>query len=523
MTDTSTDNGNMWTILGVIIIGTFITILNSSLINIALPKMMTVFGVSLESIQWVVTAYTIALGAVIPLSGYLSDLVGAKKLYIGALIVFTLGSLLCGMAWSNASMIAFRIIQGIGGGIIGPVGNAIVFRTVPPHKRGTAMGLYGVAAMAAPAIGPTLGGYLIANLSWRILFYVSIPFGILGVILGILLLQEFPKKKPAGFDLIGFITSTIGLVCIFYVLGKWTSIDWREMEYPLLLTLGVFCLILFVVNELMHPNPLLDLRLFKLYDFSVWGVVISVLSMAMIAVPYLVPIFLQNIMGYSAMQTGILLFPSAIATGLMMPISGKAFDKWGYRVVMIPGLILFIAVSYPLSFLNTDTSAGTINLLLVIRGIALGLVVSPPMTLAMNCVPKVMINQATALMNITRQIASTVSIALITTTLQHRIALNSATISDQLSVANPVTTDAVRALQGIYVSGGLTANEASSAAVSMLVGLVQKQAYVDAIDYILFLMMLVMVVVLIGVACIELPKYLKTQIKDSTNGKETVC
>lgn len=519
---TDTNNSNMWTVLGVIIIGTFITILNSSLINIALPKMMAVFGVSLDSIQWVVTAYTIALGAVIPLSGYLSDLLGAKKLYIWSLIIFTLGSLLCGLAWSNSSMIAFRVIQGIGGGIIGPVGNAIIFRTVPPHKRGVAMGLYGVAAMAAPAIGPTLGGYLIANLSWRMLFYISVPFGILGVLVGGLLLQEFPKKEPGKFDLIGFITSTIGLVCIFYVLGKWTSIDWREMEYPLLLTLGIFSLILFVINELMHPSPLLDLRLFKVYDFTAWNVVMSFLTMAMIAVPYLVPIFLQNIMGYSAMQTGILLFPSAIATAIMMPLSGKIFDRWGYKAVMIPGLILFVVVSYPLSFLNTNTSPGTINLLLVIRGLALGLVAAPPTTLAMNCIPKVMINQASALMNITRQVASTVSIALITTTLQHRIVLNSATISDQVTVTNPVTTDAVRALQGTFFKGGLSVSDASGTAISTLAGLVQKQAYVDAIDYIFLYMMLGMAIVLVCVVFIDLPKGLKAQIQDSPNKKEAV-
>ncbi|GAB6180487.1 DHA2 family efflux MFS transporter permease subunit [Desulfotomaculum defluvii] len=518
MTDAS--KGGIWTVLGVIIIGTFITILNASLINIALPKMMAVFGVSLDSIQWVVTAYTIALGAVIPLSGYLSDLLGAKKLYIGALILFTLGSLLCGMAWSNSSMIAFRVIQGIGGGIIGPVGNAIIFRTVPPEKRGVAMGLYGVAAMAAPAIGPTLGGYIIANLSWRMLFYINVPFGILGIIAGIILLQEFPKRSPESFDMIGFITSTVGLVCIFYVLGKWTSIDWGEMEYPLLLILGIFSLILFVINELMHPHPLLDLRLFKLYDFTAWSVVMSVLSMAMIAVPYLVPIFLQNIMGYSAMQTGILLFPSAIATAIMMPLSGKLFDKWGYKAVMIPGLLLFVAVSYPLSFLNTNTSASTINILLVIRGFALGLVASPPITLAMNSVSKVMINQASALMNITRQIASTVSIALITTTLQHRIVLNSATISDQLTMTNPVTSDAVRTLQGVYSKGGLSASDTNGAAISTLMGLVQKQAYVDAIDYIFLMMLLVMVIVLVFVVFIDLPKYLRTQVQDSPNKKE---
>lgn len=519
---TDAKNNNMWSVLGVLIIGTFISILNSSLINIALPKMMAVFSVSLVSIQWVVTAYTIALGAVIPLSGYLSDVLGSKKLYIWALALFTLGTFLCGMAWSNNSMIAFRVIQGLGGGLIGPVGTAILFRTVPPEKMGLAMGLYGVSAMAAPAIGPTLGGYVIASLSWRVLFYISVPFGILGVIMGILMLNETPTRPPGKFDTIGFITSTVGLISIFYTLGKWTSINWGEMGYPLLLTLGIFCLILFVINELSHPNPLLDLRILKIYDFTAWTLVASVLGMVMIGITYLIPIFLQNIAGYSAIQTGMLLFPSAIATAVMMPVSGRLFDKYGYRSVMIPGLALLAAASYPFAFLNPDTSSGTINFLMILRGAALGMAMMPPSALSMKSIPKHLINQASSLTNIIRQVAGTISVALITTMLQRGITLNSAQIAEQISSVNPVATDAIKSLQGVYMKGGLTASEASGAALSTLGGLVQRQAYVDAIDHILFLMLIVAIFTLVFVAVIELPKYLKAKMVDPPHEAEGV-
>ncbi len=519
---TEAKSSNMWGVLGVLIIGTFISVLNSSLINIALPKMMAVFSVDLVSIQWVVTAYTIALGAVIPLSGYLSDVMGSKKLYIWALGLFTLGTLLCGMAWSNNSMIAFRVIQGIGGGLIGPVGTAILFRTVPPEKMGVAMGLYGVSAMAAPAIGPTLGGYIIASLSWRVLFYICVPIGVLGVIMGFLMLEEMPTKPPGTFDLIGFITSSVGLICIFYVLGKWTSINWHEMGYPLLLALGIFCLILFAVNELMHPNPLLDLRILKFYDFTAWTMIASVLSMTMIGITYLIPIFLQSIVGYSAIQTGLLLFPSAIATAVMMPVSGKLFDKYGYRAVMIPGLLLLAAASYPFAFLNTDTSSSTINLLMILRGAALGMAMMPPSALAMQCIPKALINQASSLTNIIRQVAGTVSVALITTMLQNGITLNSARIAEQISSVNPIATDTVKVLQGVYMKGGLTASESGSAALSTLGGLVQKQAYVDAIDHILFLMLIVAVITLAFVVLFEVPKYMMARMQSIPAEEEAI-
>lgn len=519
---TDTKQKSMWNTLAVIVLGTFITILNSSLINIALPKMMAVFSVSLDSIQWVVTAYTIALGVAVPLSGYLSDLIGSKKLYLGALGLFTMGSLLCGIAWSSSAMIVFRIIQGVGGGIVGPVGNAIIFRTIPPEQRGVAMGIYGVAAMAAPALGPTLGGYIIANLSWRMLFYISAPIGIIGVVLGIFMLEEMPRNPLGKFDTIGFITSTIGLVCVFFVLGKWSHINWHEMHYPLILAVGVCSLILFVINELMHPSPLLDLKILRDYTFSAWLVISALLSMAMIGISYLVPIFLQNIMGYTAMQTGLILLPAAIGTAFVMPFSGKMLDKYGYKAVMIPGMILFSAVSYPISFLNTDTSSTMISILLVIRGMALGLIITPPSTLAMAGIPKMQINQASAVQNIIRQLAATLSVTLITVTLQSQINLNAANLSEQLSSMNPTTTDAVKTLQGLYMNSGLSASDAGTAAGTALGGMIQKMAYVSAIDYILSAMLLLSIVLLIGIVFLEKPKQLWAQLKRSSKDEEAM-
>ncbi|WP_279286668.1 DHA2 family efflux MFS transporter permease subunit [Aminipila terrae] len=276
------DDVYKWLALFVVLIGTFMSVLSSSLINLALPKMMSVFGVTLSDITWVVTAYSLAMGAVVPLTGFLSDTIGIKKLYVIALSMFTLGSALSGMAWNNSAMIVFRVIQAIGGGLMSPVGMSIVYAIFPVEERGKALGIWGVAAMAAPALGPTLGGYILSNLDWRLLFYINVPIGIFGIIFAIFLLRETEKKPYEGnFDIIGFITSVVGIVCTLYVVGKWSSISWKEIHYPVLLTIGIFSLVLFVINELTHTNPLLDLRILKLYDYGLSQIISCVLVMAL--------------------------------------------------------------------------------------------------------------------------------------------------------------------------------------------------------------------------------------------------
>ena len=198
-----------WLALFVVIIGTFMSILDSSIVNIAIPKMMAVFGVSLDDVKWILTAYTLALGAIIPLTGFLADVFGNKRIYIFALATFTIGSLLCGFAWSNTTMIVFRVIQAIGGGMIMPIGMSIIYQTFPQEERGLALGFWGIASMAAPTLGPTLGGYIIEHLDWRLIFNINVPIGAIGVVLAWILLKDSPIKKVKGFDYLGFISSTL--------------------------------------------------------------------------------------------------------------------------------------------------------------------------------------------------------------------------------------------------------------------------------------------------------------------------
>lgn len=471
-----------WLTLLVVVFGTFMAILDTSIVNIAIPKMMAVFGVSAEDIKWVLTAYMLTMGAVIPLSGYLGDRFGTKQVYMWALVSFTIGSALCGFAWSNSAMIVARIIQALGGGMIMPVSMSIIYQVVPPEERGTALGVWGIAAMAAPAIGPTLSGYIVEHLDWRLIFTINIPLGIVGVILTGLLLREFPKRPTKGFDLMGFITVATGLGCVLYVLGEGTSIDWGNFKNIFLLIVGIFNLVLFVINELTRDNPLLDLRMFKILPFSLSLVISSMINIAMFGGIFLLPLYLQNLQGYTAMQTGMLMFPSAVVTGITMPIGGRLFDKFGAKPVVIPGLTLLTLATYELSQINLDTSSGAIILISVIRGIGMGLAMMPSSTVGMNAVPLHLVGRASALSNVIRQIAGSLGITILTTIMQNTQVANYYRLSEQLSWFNPGSLQLVKMLQGLFAQYGMSAADSQGSVIGLLFGVTQKQATMQAIE-----------------------------------------
>jgi EmrB/QacA subfamily drug resistance transporter len=483
MAEETQDGSYRWLALIVVIIGTFMSILDSSIVNIAIPKMMAVFGVSLDDVKWVLTSYTLALGAIIPLTAFLAETFGTKKIYMFALAMFTLGSLLCGFAWSNTSMIIFRVIQALGGGMIMPVGMSIILAIFPPHERGTAMGFWGIASMAAPALGPTLGGYIIEKLDWRLIFNLNVPIGIFGVVFTALVLKESPTKPLKSFDYIGFVTSTVGLVSILYVLGEGASIDWNEIKNPLLMTLGCLSLVIFAVNELTHPNPLLELRTFKIHDFAISQMVTCVTTLAMMGGMYVLPLFLQSIRGYTPLQTGLIMFPSAIASGVMMPISGRIFDRFGAKAVTIVGLTILGIASALLAFISMDTARETIVCLALLRGVGMGLSMMPVNTAGMNAIPPQWTGRATAISNTVRQVMSSVSVTIVTTLIQDKCNESYLRLAEQVNDFNQGVMGIVGQSQKLFMQNGLAATDSHSAALSTVYGMLMRQANIDAMDH----------------------------------------
>lgn len=487
------DHLYQWIALGVIVVGTFMVILDSSIVNVAIPKMMNVFGISVSESKWFVTAYTLTMGATIPLTGYMGVKFGNKKVYMASMAAFTFGSFLCGLAWNHQAMIGARVIQAVGGGMMSPISMAILYEIFPKEKRGMALGFWGIAAMAAPAIGPTLGGYIVEYLNWRMIFYINLPIGVVGFFMSWMALKPSPAHAGRPFDWIGFMTVTFGMVSCLYVLGEGSNIDWGDVTNILLMVFGLFCLGMFVYNELNHPSPMLDIRVLKHFPFTMSILISSVLNMALFGVVFIMPLFLQSLRGLTAMETGILMFPSALATGIMMPISGKLYDKLGVKKVVLPGLMMLVASTWFLSKINMDTPFSAIMWLMVFRGFALGISMMPITTAGMNAIPPDKVSEASALSNAIRQVASSLSVTLLTTLMQNFQMERYSRLAEEVTPFNVPLNGTVSMVQGMLTQSGYS----SSGAWSIVVGLIQQQAYVDGIRFTL--------IVTTGIAAITIP------------------
>ena len=252
-------------------------VLDSSVVNVAIPKMMAVYATDQTTIEWVITAYTLTVGMFTPISGYLSDRFGAKRMYVFALVVFVVGSGLCGAAWSASSLIVFRVIQALGGALLMPISMTILFSLSKPEKRGLIMGIWGIAIMFAPAFGPTLSGYIVQNLNFRLIFYINVPIGIINIFMARAYIPELKSKDAGKFDLPGFVTCVIGFFCLLYALSDAPTSGWSSAKIISLFIAAAIFLALFVVLELTSENPMLELRLFKIRSFLASNIAVSVM------------------------------------------------------------------------------------------------------------------------------------------------------------------------------------------------------------------------------------------------------
>ena len=418
-----------WQVLLCTVIGTFMTMLDSTIVNIALPKMAAVFAVSLSDVQLVVTSYMLALAVIIPATGYLSDTLGVKRLYLVTMALFTGGSLLCGLAWSNDSMIAFRIIQGLGGGMMGPLGMTMLYKAVPLKERNSVMGLYGVPLILAPVLGPTLGGYIVEYLDWRIIFTLNVPLGIIGILLGSAMLRESEIIRNLIFDWKGFILSALGFSTLLLGLSDGTSDGWTSTKVEVLIATGVISLIAWVWVELSVPQPLVELRLFADSTFSIAMAVTFVLTIGLFGSQLLVPVFLQSYRGLGAAEAGLITMAQALAILPMMPLAGRLTDRFGARPLLLIGLPLVALSNWQFTSVDLSTSDWTLRWMLAFRGVTLGLVMMPSMTTAMNAAPAHLLSRASSLTNVSRQVFGSFGAAIFVTLLQSRMRFHQAVLT----------------------------------------------------------------------------------------------
>jgi EmrB/QacA subfamily drug resistance transporter len=400
--------------LVVLIIGMFMSILDTSIVNVAIPTLQNEFGVTTDDVQWVITAYTLMLGVVVPASAWLGDRLGLKRLYNLALIGFAAGSALCGLAWDLNSLVIFRIVQAIPGGILPVVSLPMVYRIVPREKIGAAMGLYGLGIIVAPAIGPTLGGYLVEYVDWRLIFYINVPVGIIGAVAAALVLPKFPGVSRRRFDLLGFITIAGGLFALLLALSEGESWGWSSYRVLGLITISVLSLALFVVIELEVSDPLLDVRVFRYWAFTNSLLLISVLMVGLFGVLFYVPLFLQQVQGFGALDAGITLLPQALVMAVLMPFAGRLYDRIGPRWPATIGVTIVAIATYLMHNLTIDTSREQLIWWLMLRAVGLGIGMMPIMTGGLAAVPPAEVNAASAFNNVAQRTAAALGVAVLT-------------------------------------------------------------------------------------------------------------
>ncbi len=472
-----------WIVAGVVIFGLFMTILDGTIVTIAIPRLQNVFGVNLTSVQWVLTAYTLVQGVATPLTAFLSQRLGQKRLYLIALAGFTIGSVLCGLSVSLPMLIFFRVVQGAMGAFMSPLAITLLWTEFPPNERGTAMGALGVPILLAPAFGPTLGGYIVTYLGWQLIFFINLPIGILGIILGIIFLREGQAERRARFDLPGFLFASIGLASLLYGMSDASTAGWGSTKVLSFLVIGVLSLAIFVVVELNIVNrggqPLLDLRVFANAPFTTSNITSMLVTFALYGGLFLIPVYLQNLRGLSAYQAGLLLLPQAFASMVAAVVGGRLVDRFGVRAVVIPGLIILGGALWLLSSLSLNTPYGTLQFWLIGRSLALGFCFQPLAVSALSEIRPRQLPQATSVNTTVRFVISSFAVAVMATLVQTQTAIHYAHLAEQVTPSSPLG-QLLPSLQALFMLRGASASAAFAAAIQVISGLVQRQASILA-------------------------------------------
>lgn len=473
-----TDENYMWWAAVPVILGMFIAIIDSSIVNVALPHMMAAFGSNVEEIEWVSTGYMLSAAIMMPTTGFLGDRFGRKKLYALAIFLFTVTSMLCGAAWDVGSLVLFRVLQGIVGGAIQPVSQAIIFEAFPPHKRGMSMAIVGVGAMFAPMIGPTLGGYIVDYINWRWIFYVNLVPGLLATFMAMAVLRE-SKLKTVKFDGWGFALMAIFLSTFLMGFSQGNSKGWGSDYIVGMFVVAAVSFAAFLVVELWRREPVVDLSLFKNVTYSAGTIASVIMGIGLFGGIFLLPVFLQNLMGYDAVQTGLLMMPSGLVVGLMMPISGALLTRIDPRVPMGLGLGIMALSLFLQAGMTPDTGLWTLVGWTILRGVGMGLAFPAMNQTALGAAPIQKIGQASGLFNVTRQVGGTFGIAMLSTMLTQRQVFHTAIVG-QDAAHTGMALQAMAGLRAQFMAHGANAMVAQQQAGAVVGMMAAKQASVYA-------------------------------------------
>ena len=430
------DPNYKWKVLASVVVGLFMVILDATVINVALRALQEKYTVSTSDVQWVISLYTLALGVSTPLSGFLGDRFGVKRIYLLGLGLFVLGSALCGVAPSLPLLIAARAVQGVGGGIALPLASAMLFTAFPPNQRGIAYGVFGIVLVFAPATGPLLGGWLVDHHQLPWIFFINLPIGVAGIAVAARLLRERRREGRVPADIGGIILAPLAFGSILYaasVAGQ-PGAGWGDPRVIAGFVIGALLLIALVVVELRSPDPLLDLRLFGIRTFTLAAIASFIGGVALFGSEFLLPLYLQVLRGKTAFEAGLFLLPLAIASGIVSPLAGQLTDRIGPRVPVVAGFLLIAFNTFQFSKIQANTSLGFILALVAIRGVGIALVIQNTQVAAVADVPVRKLTRATPLLSSGSQTIQAIGVAVLATILSTAVTLQ---IPAQFANASP--------------------------------------------------------------------------------------
>lgn len=461
-------------ILLAMMFGMFIAILNQTLLNVALPVINNEFSISASTGQWLMTGFMLVNGILIPISAFLISKYSYRRLFLIAMALFTIGSLLCAISFNFPLMMTGRVIQAVGAGILMPLGSNVFMTIFPPEKRGAAMGTLGIAFILAPAIGPTLSGWIVQNYHWNIMFYGMFAIGIISILLSFFWFKIYQQTSNPKPDVGGIVFSTLGFGLLLYGFSEAGNEGWGSATVLLTLIFGLIFTTMFVIREIRMDNPMLDMSALKYSGFTLTTVINVIVTMSLFGGMILLPIYLQNLRGFTPLDSGLLLLPGSLIMGFMGPIAGKLLDSIGIKPLAITGLIIMTFATWELTQLNMDTPYSTILIIYIIRSFGMSFIMMPIMTAGMNALPQRLIPHGNAISNTVRQLAGSIGTAILVTVMTQNTSKHLATISDNIDSTDPVIQSQMKALADAV--GG------EEAASSALFGFFNKLATVQGIN-----------------------------------------
>jgi DHA2 family multidrug resistance protein len=474
---------NPWVVAGVVMLAPFMEILDTTITNVALPHIAGNLSATIDESTWVLTSYLVSNAIMLPLSGWFSSLIGRKRFYVGCVILFTVSSFLCGLAPSIGFLVFYRILQGAAGGALQPMAQSILIESFPVKKRGMAMAMFGMCVVVAPIIGPTLGGWITDNYTWRWIFYINVPLGILAVFLATILLKDPPyfvrKKLGPEFriDYIGLGLIGLGLGALQIVLDKGEREDWFDSHFIIMFSVicGV-CLVSAVFWELRQKDPVIKLRMLKDRNFAVGVFMMYTLGFSLYGSTVLLPLFLQNLMGYNALTSGLVLSPGAVITMLSMPLVGFLMMRFQARWLIIVGLIVGSVGLFKTANFNLQISYSDAMWARCILSAGLGFLFVPINTAAYNYIAKTETDYASGLINLARNLGGSAGISFVTTMLARRAQFHQSVLVSHVTETNPIYIRIFEGAKESLIHQGVNAADAAIKAKALVYGFVQRQA-----------------------------------------------